>query len=123
MSTDITLIVGASNNPERYAFKAAQFLNRAGRPFIPISIKTGKVLGEDILDLNTRPIVKGIHTISMYLGRDKQEEWQSYLLSLEPKRIIFNPGAENATFSKKAESLGIETINACTLVMINTGQY
>lgn len=123
MSDKLTLIVGATPNRFRYAYTAAEFLKRAHIPFIPLSIKKGQVLGEDILDLRQKPELEGIHTITMYLNADHQEEWEDYLLSLNPKRIIFNPGAENPSLVKKGKEKGIEVLNACTLVMINSGQY
>lgn len=123
MKKDKTLIVGATPNPTRYAFTAADFLQRSGKPFIPLSIKRGHVLGEEILDLRQKPTLEDIHTITLYLNANHQKEWEEYLLSLEPKRIIFNPGAENLRLAQKAQNEGIETLNACTLVMINSGQY
>ncbi|MHA7131366.1 CoA-binding protein [Algoriphagus namhaensis] len=123
MIKDKTLIVGATPNPTRYAFSAAEFLQRAKKEFIPISIKRGEVLGEPILDLREKPRLEGIHTITLYLNAKHQEEWEDYLLSLQPERIIFNPGAENPSLFKKALAQGIEPLNACTLVMISSGQY
>ena len=123
MNKDKTLIVGATTNPTRYAYAAAEFLKRAGKPFIPISIKKGSVLGENILDLRSKPNLDNVHTITMYMNERHQEEWEDYLLSLKPERIIFNPGAQNPRLARKASEAGIEAINACTLIMINTGQY
>jgi uncharacterized protein len=119
----MTLLVGASENPERYAFSAAQLLQQKGFPFIPIGIKKGNVLGQDILDLQQKPALKEIHTLSLYIGPKNQEQWMDYLLSLHPKRIIFNPGTENPTFYTRAKAAGIEALNACTLVMLTTSQY
>lgn len=118
-----TLIAGATTDPSRYAFTAATFLNRMKFPFVPIGIKKGNVLGEDILPLREKPEIDDIHTITMYMNQDHQREWEDYFLSLKPQRIIFNPGAQNPSFFKKAEALGIDCLNACTLVMISTGQY
>lgn len=123
MSDKLTLIVGATSNKSRYAYTAADFLKKAQIPFIPISIHKGEVMGEKILDLKVKPDLDGVHTITLYLNENHQKEWEEYLLSLKPKRIIFNPGAENFSLAKKANEKGIETLNACTLVMINTGQY
>ena len=123
MSNKKTLVAGATSNPSRYAFTAATFLSRMKIPFVPIGIKKGNVLGEDILPLREKPKIKDLHTITLYLNQDHQKEWEDYFLSLKPQRIIFNPGAENPFFFKKAEALGIECLNACTLVMISTGQY
>ena len=119
----ITLIVGASENPERYAFRAAQMLKQNGFSFLPIGIKKGKVLDQEILDLVQKPELKDIHTITLYLGPNHQEKWMDYLFSLHPKRIIFNPGTENPIFYSRAKAAGIDALNACTLVMLTTSQY
>lgn len=118
-----TLIAGASPDPSRYAFTAATFLKRLNVPFVPISIKKGEVLGETILPLKEKPPIEGIHTITLYLNATHQQEWEDYFLSLKPKRIIFNPGAENPSLYHKAEQEGVVCLNACTLVMLSTGQY
>ncbi len=119
----ITLIVGATPDPSKYAFTAATFLDRAGLPFIPIGIKKGNVLGREIQPLQEKPKLEDIDTITLYLNAGHQKEWEEYFLSLKPKRIIFNPGAENHQFASKAKLEGIDCVNGCTLVMISTGQY
>ena len=118
-----TLIVGATTNPDRYAFLVAQQFANRGLEFIPIGIKKGVVFGEEILDLKTKPPLKDIHTITLYLGPANQSEWIDYLVGLKPKRIIFNPGTENPEFFKRAKEAGIEVLPACNLVMLSTGQY
>jgi predicted CoA-binding protein len=119
----LTLIFGASDNPERYAYLAALRLQEKGHPFLPIGIKKGKVLGIDMLDLRQKPSLAGIHTVTLYLGPANQPEWMDYLLSLQPKRIIFNPGTENVDFFLAARKQGVEVLNACTLVLLTTGQF
>ena len=119
----LTLLVGATPNPSRFAYYAAGRFIEQGFDFIPIGIKKGQVFGKEILDIRSKPELSNIHTITLYLGEKNQEEWIDYLLSLKPKRIIFNPGAENSEFMKKAQDLGIEAINACNLVMLRTGQF
>jgi predicted CoA-binding protein len=119
----LTLVVGATDNPERYAYRAADLLQAKGIPMIPIGIKKGVVFGEEILDLRQKPVLAGIHTITLYLGPSNQVEWMDYLIGLEPKRIIFNPGTENFDFFSKAKVSGIEALEACMLVMLTTGQF
>ena len=119
----LTLIVGATDNPERYAYRAADLLQTKGVPFIPIGIKKGIVFGKEIVDLRQKPVLAGIHTITLYLGPTNQAEWVDYLIGLGPKRIIFNPGTENPDFFSKAKVAGIEVLEACTLVMLTTGQF
>lgn len=119
----LTLVVGATTNTSRYAYFAADRLSDKGIPFLPIGIKSGEVFGQKILDLRSLPELHNIHTITLYIGPAHQEEWIDYLLSLKPKRIIFNPGTENPAFYQKAKAAGIEVLQACTLVMLSTNQY
>ena len=117
------MVVGATDNPERYAYRAVELLQAKGVPVVPIGIKKGLVFGEEILDLRLKPALKEIHTITLYLGPSNQVEWMDYLIGLRPKRIIFNPGTENFDFFSKAKAAGIEALEACTLVMLTTGQF
>jgi len=119
----LTLIVGATDNPERYAYRAADLLKAKGVPFIPIGIKKGLVFGKEIVDLRQKPVLEGIHTITLYLGPTNQAEWVEYLIGLGPKRIVFNPGTENPDFFFKTKESGVEVLEACTLVMLTTGQF
>jgi hypothetical protein len=123
MSAKKTLVVGASPDESRYSNLACRMLAGAGFEFIPVGIKKGDILGKAILDLRQKPDVPDVHTITLYLGASNQTEWYEYLLSLKPKRIIFNPGAENPAFMEQAENMGVEVLEACNLVMIRTGQF
>ncbi|MCX2742332.1 CoA-binding protein [Mangrovivirga sp. M17] len=118
-----TVIIGATPNPARFAFKAADMFNGHEVPFVPVGIKKGEVFGESIRDLRQKPDIDDVHTVTMYIGTRHQDEWMDYIISLKPERIIFNPGTENYEFYKKAESAGIEPVEACTLVMLSTGQF
>jgi predicted CoA-binding protein len=118
-----TVIIGSSTNRERYAYLAAQRLLSHNHEIVPIVIKSGQVFGVEIQNINERPKVDDVDTVTMYIGAVNQPAWEDYILSLDPKRIIFNPGTENPLFAKKAEEKGIETINACTLVMLGVGNY
>lgn len=118
-----TLLVGATTNTSRYAYLAAKRLIELGYDFIPIGIKNGNVFGKEIQDLRAKPELENIHTITLYLGEANQSEWVDYFLSLNPKRIIFNPGAENDEFLTQARAQGVEAFNACSLVMLSSGQY
>ncbi|MBS1490780.1 MAG: CoA-binding protein [Bacteroidetes bacterium] len=118
-----TIVIGATNNPTRYAYLAAERLLEKGIEFIPVGIKKGTVLGKEILDLKKKPAVDGVHTITLYINPSHQPEWYEYLLSLKPKRIIFNPGTENPEFEKLAQEHHIETTEACTLVLLASHQY
>ncbi|AFL85243.1 hypothetical protein Belba_2699 [Belliella baltica DSM 15883] len=118
-----TVIIGATTNTSRYAYIAAEMLFENKIPFTPVGIKKGSVFGKEILDLNDKPIIDDVDTITLYIGPRHQPEWYDYLISLKPKRIIFNPGTENIDLAKLAQENNIETVNACTLVMISTKQY
>jgi predicted CoA-binding protein len=119
--TKKTLILGASENPERYAYKAAHSLTAHKHPIINVGIKKGEVAGEMIH--TDRPIFSDIDTITLYIGAKNQPEWYDYILQIKPKRIVFNPNTENPELKALAEKQGIETIEACTLVMLSIGNY
>ena len=118
-----TVIVGSGPNKGRYAYLAAERLRQYGHEIVPLGIRKGNVIDEPILDIRTKPEINGVDTITMYIGAWRQPEWMDYLLSLKPKRIIFNPGTENPEFEQKAEAAGIEAVEGCTLVMLRSGQY
>ncbi|WKN44766.1 CoA-binding protein [Tunicatimonas pelagia] len=118
-----TAIIGASPNPARYAYLAAHMLTEYGHPIVPLSIKQGSVADVEFIDLRTKPSLKSIDTVTLYLGPAHQPEWYDYLLSLQPQRIIFNPGTENPELYQLCQNHNIEPINACTLVMLRAGTY
>jgi uncharacterized protein len=116
-----TLVIGASPNPERYSNKAISRLTQHGHPVIALGIQDGIVDGNVIV--HGKKDYKDVDTVTMYLNPVRQKEYYDYIISLHPKRIIFNPGAENPELKKLAEENKIETEEACTLVMLGTGQF
>ncbi|MCS3555186.1 MULTISPECIES: CoA-binding protein [Sphingobacterium] len=116
-----TLIIGASTNPERYSYKAAYKLKQYGHDIVNVGLKKGEVAGVEIEPMGL--IHTDIDTITMYVGAANQKSYFDYILETKPKRIIFNPGAENAELEALAGAIGIDTENACTLVLLSTGQY
>lgn len=118
-----TVVIGASTNPSRYAYMAANMLNDNNHEVVPVGIKKGEVAGKDILDLRQKPEINDVHTVTLYLGPKNQTEWYDYILGLSPNRIIFNPGTENPELMGLAHKKGIETEMACTLVMLSVGNY
>ncbi len=118
-----TVIVGATTNTGRYAYLAAEMLAQYKHEIVPIGIKTGDVFGNKILDIRQKPVIENVDTVTLYIGPQHQPEWYNYIFSLKPKRIIFNPGTENRIFEQLAEEQGIEVLQACTLVMLRTGQF
>jgi len=116
-----TLVLGASLKAARYSNKAIHALRANDHEVIALGLRKGMV--QDVKINREKYRYKFIDTVTMYLGEDNQEEYEEYIIGLKPKRIIFNPGAENPSFAAKAAKAGIETIEACTLVMLSTGQY
>lgn len=117
-----TMVIGASDKAYRYSYRAVSMLDEHGYEVIPLGRRNGKIGPHQIAV--EKPGDKDVHTVTLYLNRDHQQAYYNYILSeLKPERIIFNPGAENDELRRKAEAQGIETLNACTLVMLQTGQY
>jgi predicted CoA-binding protein len=118
-----TVIIGATTDPSRYAYLAARMLTSYNHEIVPIGIKKGEVFGAQIQDIYGKPDIKDVHTVTLYIGPQRQPEWYNYILSLKPKRIIFNPGTENSVFEEMAEAQGVEVVEGCTLVMLRSLQY
>ncbi|HUB59921.1 MAG TPA: CoA-binding protein [Puia sp.] len=116
-----TIVLGASPNPRRYSYMALRKLRNAGHPVSAIGRKPATV--GDVGIVTDRPAVTDVDTVTLYLNAANQKEYYDYILSLHPKRIIFNPGAENPELEAMASAHGIEPVEACTLVMLDTGQY
>jgi uncharacterized protein len=119
----MTVIIGATTNSSRYAFVAAGMLREYNHEIIPVGIKKGEVYGRSILNINQRPLLSDVDTITLYIGPRHQPEHYDYILSLKPRRVIFNPGTENPEFQKMLEESGTEVMEACTLVLLRSGQY
>ena len=116
-----TLVIGASTNPQRFSFLAIKSLVKHNVDVVAIGLKPGEVDGVAIsVD---KPMYDNIHTITLYLNAERQKEYIDYMISLKPKRIIFNPGTENGELLKLARTNGIEPVFDCTLVMLNNGNY
>jgi hypothetical protein len=116
-----TLIIGATDNPGRYANLAAHRLIANGHEIINVGIKSGEVAGVPIEKAEI--IHSDVDTITLYVGPQHQSAYFDYILRTKPKRIIFNPGTENRELEELALENGIETTEACTLVLLSTGQY
>ena len=121
-SEKVTLIIGASLNSDRYSNKAFHRLKAANHKVYNIGFREGiledlKIYKEHQLDWST------IDTVTLYLGPARQEPYYDYLLKLKPKRVIFNPGTENEELENILKEAGIQTEQACTLVLLSTNQY
>ncbi len=118
---NITLVLGASTNPNRYSNIAIKRLIDKELPTLALGLKKGKVLNVIIED--EKQDYKNIDTVTLYLNPTRQEEYYNYIISLKPKRVIFNPGTENVEFIKLLQENNIEAEVACTLVLLSTNQY
>lgn len=116
-----TLVLGASSNSTRYSYNAIRDLRQYDHEVIAIGKREGIV--EDIAITQKEEPIEDLDTVTLYLNSDNQKPYYDYILSLNPRRIIFNPGAENHELAELARAKGIKTMNACTLVMLHTGQY
>lgn len=115
-------IIGASPKPNRYSYKAQVMLSDYGHTPFPVSQR-----GHDILDVagycSIDEIKQPIDTVTLYINAKLHEKQFENILSVKPKRVIFNPGTESETLMKKYQENGIEAFEACTLVLLRTNQY
>lgn len=116
-----TLVLGASENPMRYSNMAIKRLNLNGEKVVAIGHRAGKV--DDVSFGKNQEDFEGVDTVTMYLNPKNQEQYYDYIVGLNPRRIIFNPGTENPELEELAKLNAIQPIHACTLVMLSTGQY
>ncbi len=118
---DHTLVIGASENPSRYANMAIKRLRSKNIPVYAVGLRAGQV--EDVMIQTGKPAFSEVDTVTLYLGPSRQLDMQDYILSLAPRRVIFNPGSEDEVFENRLRSAGILVEEGCTLVMLGTGQY
>jgi predicted CoA-binding protein len=116
-----TLVMGASENKGRYSNLATNNLVGRGHEVVAIGKQAGKINGVAI-ETQKLPF-ENIDTVTLYLNPNNQKQYYDYIVSLHPKRVIFNPGTENDEFENLLETNGIKTQEACTLVLLSTGQY
>jgi uncharacterized protein len=116
-----TLVLGASANPQRYSYLAVNKLREHHHPVLAIGSRLAKVAD---VNIETEKIqVTDLDTVTVYLNKDNQKNYYDYILAQHPRRVIFNPGAENSEFERRLNNQGIQTVEACTLVLLGTGQY
>lgn len=116
-----TLVIGASPKPERYGYMATELLKEYNHQVVPFGVGKGSIAGIEIE--NVLPLDKDFDTVTLYLSPPNQKPYYEYILDLHPKRVVFNPGTENPELENLLHENGIEPIEACTLVMLRTGQY
>jgi len=121
MSSKKTLVIGASPKTERYSYKAATKLQSYGHEVIALGLREGKIGSIDII--TEKKSIENLHSVTLYVSAKNQGSYIDYLFSLQPKRVIFNPGTENPELYPLLASKGIEWEEACTLVMLSIGNY
>ncbi len=121
MTSKKTLVLGASANPERYSFLAVNKLLAYNHEVVAIGKRPGII--KTITIATEPPNIKDIDTVTIYLNPANQISYYNYILSLKPRRIIFNPGTENPELEKLAVKEGIKVQEACTLVLLATQQF
>ena len=115
-------VLGASDNPERYSYKAVTLLKKEGHAVLPVNPKLESIEGVPVF-ASLDKVPGPIDTVSVYLSPEHSSKLEKEILSARPKRLIFNPGAENPELAAKASAKGIHTLEACTLVLLTTGQF
>lgn len=116
-----TLVLGASANHSRYSYLAINKLREKGHEVVAIGKHKASV--NDVQIDTGEKSIENLDTVTLYLNANNQKEYYNYILSQKPKRIIFNPGAENRELYSLASKNGISVMEACTLVLLSTGQY
>ena len=117
----ITLVLGASLNPSRYSYLAVDRLVGKNQQVVAIGLKEGTVAGVPVITEKLH--FEDIDTITLYLNAQRQVGYYDYILSLKPRRVIFNPGTENPELVRLLQKNNIEYEEACTLVLLSTNQY
>lgn len=120
---EVVAVLGASNDSSRYSYKAMEMLEEYGHKPIPVHPREVSVRGHKVYRSLSELIDKKIDTVTVYVNAAISDKAEKDLIALKPKRVIFNPGAENPKLSEILKQNGIQTEEACTLVLLRTGQY
>jgi hypothetical protein len=115
-------VLGASPREERYSYQAVKMLTEHGFKAIPVHPAGHTVLGIPG-KTSLQEIAEAVDTLTMYVGASISDKELDHILTLNPKRVVFNPGSENPTLARKLRDAGIEVVEACTLVMLRTDQF
>jgi len=121
MENKKTVVFGASPDSYRYSYQAVKRLRENDHEVVALGIHPGHI--KDVEITTDKPEIDNVHTVTMYMRPEIQKPLYDYIFSLKPERIIFNPGTENRELEKLAEEKGIETMEACTLVLLSIGGY
>jgi predicted CoA-binding protein len=115
------VLIGATTNLDRYAYKCAEELVQYGHEVFLFGVKNGYVAGLPII--NDKPLIPNVDTVTLYIAPKIQEDWLDYIVSIHPRRVIFNPGTENMKAYSRLKEAGISYENACTMVLLATKQF
>lgn len=123
-----TVVLGVSLKPHRYSHLAVHRLKKYNHPILPVGLRSGEVAGEEVITFHDAFAKAEDHknkfdTVTLYLSPKRQDQYMAYVVSLQPKRVIFNPGTENPEFYKLLKENNIDFEVACTLVLLGTNQY
>ena len=116
-----TVVLGASPNPVRFSHKAVKSLLKHDHEVVAVGFKQGQIADEEILV--GKPHIENVDTVSIYIGSSRQSDFYDYIISLKPRRVIFNPGTVNPEFMVRLKSEGIEPVSDCMLVMLSEGEF
>ena len=119
---ETVVVLGASPKPDRYAFRAMQMLREYGHRAVPVNPAFDEVLGERCY-ATVAEVPPPIDTVTVYLGKARSDPLIEQIVAAQPRRVIMNPGAENDALAEKAEAAGVEVVQDCTLVMLQTGAF
>ncbi len=115
-------ILGASNKPERYSFQAVRLLAEKGHAVLPVHPALATIDGVPVFK-QLADIPVPLHTLTVYVGPERSAALAAAILAARPQRVVFNPGAENPSLAQQLQAAGIQVENACTLVLLRTGQF
>jgi len=121
VSSKKTIVLGATPNPVRFSYKAVKSLLRNDQEVVAVGFRKGEIEEEEILV--GQPPIEDVHTVSIYIGSSRQVDYYDYIFSLNPKRVIFNPGTVNTEFMVRLKEKGIESVSGCMLVMLSEGEF
>jgi predicted CoA-binding protein len=115
-------VLGASSNPDRYSYKAVKMLSEDHYGVFPVHPSQKPVNGIRCYpSLST--ITESLDTVTVYLSEKNSTPLIEEIIESAPRRVILNPGAENDGLTSRCEKAGIRVQEACTLVLVKTGQF
>ena len=120
--SETVAVLGASPKPDRYANRAMKMLRQYGHHAIPVNPAVGEILGEKCY-AKIPEVPQPIDTLTIYLRKQRSDPLIDEIVKAKPRRIIMNPGAENGDLAEKAREAGIDVVEACTLVMLQAGNF